>query len=207
MKKIIALLLALTMCISLVACGVNPKKTEAIDAFNSGNTAFNAVASLINENPTLVDEELITLCQEMAAELANYKKTVENDTDYEDSAYDEIITRMGEVEKWANETKTTIEGVIANPGEFKKEQATKAYNKAQEAMNAYATYLEENQDNLDSALLDDYNTKAAALEEVLTAISDDTNVDNTTAEAWDTLIATIEAMEQWAIDALAEQEG
>ena len=44
--KLLALLLALAMVFGLTACGENPKKDEAIDAFNKTSTAFNEVANI-----------------------------------------------------------------------------------------------------------------------------------------------------------------
>ena len=55
MKKITSLLLVLVMCVSLVACG-GVDKQPAIDAFNKASTAYDEVATIINENPDAYDQ-------------------------------------------------------------------------------------------------------------------------------------------------------
>ena len=49
MKKIVALLLALVMCLSLVACG-GPDKQPAVDAYNKLAQNYNTFVEQENEN-------------------------------------------------------------------------------------------------------------------------------------------------------------
>ena len=63
MKKLIALALALVLCLTLVACG-GPDKQPPIDTFNETSAKFNAVAAKINENIELFEASthLLPLC-------------------------------------------------------------------------------------------------------------------------------------------------
>ena len=57
MKKFFALLLVLTMMLSLAACGSEPDLTAASEAYTKASTAFNDVAITMNENPGAFGEE------------------------------------------------------------------------------------------------------------------------------------------------------
>ena len=52
MKKLIALALALVLCLTLVACGgeekSGPDKKPAVEEFNKTSAAFNEVSAVIN---------------------------------------------------------------------------------------------------------------------------------------------------------------
>ena len=99
--KLLALLLALVMVFGLTACGENPKKDEAIDAFNKTSTAFNEVANIVNENADSMKEDDIKTFQEMSELLTTYKNLLEGDGEISDEKYDEMITWFGTVQNSA----------------------------------------------------------------------------------------------------------
>ena len=114
MKKLLALLLAFTMCISLAACSSGPDKQPAIDALNKASGAFNETANLINENLDLVDEELVTVCQDMSGVLTEYVGLLESDSEIAQEDLDKIIAWCGEVEQWSKDAKSEVEAALAS---------------------------------------------------------------------------------------------
>lgn len=116
MKKIITLLLSTVMILSLTlclaGCGDNPKKQEAIDAFNTTSTEFNEVATLINDNADAIDSEVIEIFQEMSALLSEYKDILEGDAEISDEKYDEMIEWFGTAQDWIKDAKAEIESAV-----------------------------------------------------------------------------------------------
>ncbi len=200
--KFAAMFTMISMLFALTACGSNPKKDEAIDAFNSGNTAFTETATLINENPDMVDEELIALCQQMSEQIAEYKGILEDEeNEYTDETYDDIIKWMGDTKKWSEDTKKDVESVIADPTEFKKEQATKALQAATTAYNEVATYMNDHIDQIDDAIIEVSNQMATSLENSQKILEGDYDA---TVEQWDDLIKGLEDVETWSVNALEQ---
>ena len=107
MKKISSLLLALIMCISLVACG-GPDKQPAIDAFNKASDAYDEVATIINENPDAYDQEVIDTLNEMADILIQHKELLESGDEIEQEKLDEMIAWYGDVEAWVADVKAEL---------------------------------------------------------------------------------------------------
>lgn len=107
MKKITSLLLVLVMCVSLVACG-GVDKQPAIDAFNKASTAYDEVATIINENPDAYNQEVIDTLTEMANVLMQHKELLESDQEIEQEKLDEMIAWYGEVEAWVADVKAEL---------------------------------------------------------------------------------------------------
>ena len=107
MKKITSLLLALIMCMSLVACG-GPDKQPAMDAFNKTSNAFNEVAAVINENPDAYDQEVIDAMVEMANLLNQHKELLESDTEIDEEQLNEMIAWYGTVDEWVAAAKEEL---------------------------------------------------------------------------------------------------
>ena len=107
MKKITSLLLALIMCMSLVACG-GPDKQPAVDAFNKTSNAFNEVATAINENPDAYDQEVIDTMIEMANVLNQHKELLESDTEIDEEQLNEMIAWYGTVDEWVADVKAEL---------------------------------------------------------------------------------------------------
>jgi len=78
MKKLIVLVLAIVMCLSLVACGGGPDLEAASEAYTKASTAFNEVAVVMNENIDAFGEEEIDFMTEMAGALEEVKAELES---------------------------------------------------------------------------------------------------------------------------------
>lgn len=115
MKKLLNSVLAAITVLALVFCFAgcgNSKKDEAIDAFNSTSSSFNEVATLINENSSAIDADIISTFQEMSALLTQYKGILEGDSDISDEKYDEMIEWFSSVNDWTKDAKADIESML-----------------------------------------------------------------------------------------------
>lgn len=108
MKKMVSVLLAAVMCLSMAACG-GPDKQPAIDAHNKAGDAINELTEIINENPEAYSEYLEDI--NSLVELMNQcGELLESDSDELDQeALDEWVEKCGEVEQWAKDAKAEIE--------------------------------------------------------------------------------------------------
>ena len=104
MKKFVALILAIVLCLSLVACG-GPDKQPAIDAFNAANTAFNEVANVMNANPDDFDQEIFDGMNSVAEVLAEHKALLESNEELTEEALEEMIAWYASVEALMAEIK------------------------------------------------------------------------------------------------------
>ena len=107
MKKLISLLLALIMCLSLAACG-GPDKQPAIDAFNAANTAFAEVANQMNENPEAFPEDTVESMIELGEVLAEHKAMLEGDEELSEEKLEEMIAWYATVEEMIAEIKVEL---------------------------------------------------------------------------------------------------
>lgn len=71
MKKLLALLLALTMCVSLAACGDGnaEKRKELTELYNQVATVYNELAPAAQENGWMDDAQTAAEIEAMAASL------------------------------------------------------------------------------------------------------------------------------------------
>lgn len=95
MKKLIALMLALLLCLTLVACG-GPDLEEASAAYTKASTAYNEVATYMNENPDLFGEEEVDIMVEMSTALEQTKSVLESGDATQEQA-DEAVVWFNEV--------------------------------------------------------------------------------------------------------------
>lgn len=109
MKKIVALLLAVMMCVALVACGGGVDKQPAIDAFNEASTAFDEVAVMINADPEAYDQEIIDTMIEMSEVMSQHKALLEGDEEISQETLDEMIAWYGDVLAWVEDVKAVLE--------------------------------------------------------------------------------------------------
>lgn len=100
MKKLIAFVLVLVMCLSLVACG-GPDKNTAIDAFNEANTAFAELANKVNADNDLVSAEDVEVLQEISEKTIEYSDLLKSDEEISEEKINEIVN-------WGKEVKETI---------------------------------------------------------------------------------------------------
>lgn len=117
MKRLIALALALVLCLTMVACGgeeakKGPDKQPAIDKFNETSTTFNAVAAEINANIEVFDEEVISTMTDMANLLNEYKELLSGDQEIAQEDLDAMIDWFGEVDAWVAEVKAELDSVL-----------------------------------------------------------------------------------------------
>lgn len=99
MKKMLTLLLALVMSVSLVACG-GPDRQPAIDAFNNASAAFDEVANIINQDAGAYDAELIDAMIQMSDVLSQHKALLEGDQELTEEKLNEMMEWYGDVEDW-----------------------------------------------------------------------------------------------------------
>lgn len=107
MKKLVSLLLALLLCLTLAACG-GPDKQPAIDAHNAAGAAVNALTDIINADPDSYAEYLDDL-QSLVDQLNQCGAFLESDEDVEQDALDEWVDVCKEIEQWAKDAKAEIE--------------------------------------------------------------------------------------------------
>lgn len=107
MKKLVALLLTLVMCLSLVACG-GPDKQPAIDAFNKAKDSFNEVAVEINKEPDAYAQEVIDTMVDMANLLEEHGKLLSSDEELSEEQLNEMIEWYAEVEDWVADVKADL---------------------------------------------------------------------------------------------------
>ncbi len=117
MKKLIALALALVLCLTLVACGgeeekKGPDKQPAIDKFNETSNAFNAVSARINENIDMFDESVIETMTEMANLLNEYNQLLSGKDEIAQEDLDAMIEWFGEVDTWVADIDAELDSVL-----------------------------------------------------------------------------------------------
>lgn len=108
MKKLLSLLSALMICVSLAACG-GPNKQPAIDAHNKAGAAVNALIEVINQNPEAVTDEDIAFMDGMVELLNQCGDVLENDKTLDQNALDEWVDVCEEIEQWAIDAKAGLE--------------------------------------------------------------------------------------------------
>ena len=70
--RIAALLLLLSLLLSLTACGENAKRQEAVDAYSKAADAYNVMADKMNNYADVIDEDILTDCQSIGDMLQRY---------------------------------------------------------------------------------------------------------------------------------------
>ncbi len=95
MKKLFALLTAMVMSLSLVACG-SPDKQPAIDAYNQLAENYNAFVEQENENLDAWTEEDIDYMNEIADVITQYSEKLSDDTEFTQEEIDEMVDMFNE---------------------------------------------------------------------------------------------------------------
>ena len=105
--RIAALLLLLSLLLSLTACGENAKRQEAVDS--KAADAYNVMADKMNNYADVIDEDILTDCQSMGDMLQRYSDILNTRDDLTDDQYDEMISWFASVEDWTGEIKDMLD--------------------------------------------------------------------------------------------------
>ena len=95
MRKLTALLLALVMGLSLVACG-GPDKQPAIDAYNELVENYNNFVDLANENLDSFSEEDIEFFNGCADVITEYGEKLDSGAEFTQEEIDEMVEMFEE---------------------------------------------------------------------------------------------------------------
>ena len=106
--RIAALLLLLSLLLSLTACGENAKRQEAVDAYSKAADAYNVMADKMNNYADVIDEDILADCQSMGDMLQRYSDILNTRDDLTDDQYDEMISWFASVEDWTGEIKDRL---------------------------------------------------------------------------------------------------
>lgn len=107
--RIAALLLLLSLLLSLTACGENAKRQEAVDAYCKAADAYNVMADKMNNYADVIDEDILADCQSMGDMLQRYSDILNTRDDLTDDQYDEMISWFASVEDWTSEIKGMLD--------------------------------------------------------------------------------------------------
>lgn len=105
MKKLLSFLLAMTLCLSLAACG-GPDKKAAIDAQSRAKDIVNELSSILNQDPeTFADyiAELIPMAETLndcAQALAKQEDLTQEEIDQWEATCNEIYDRAKEIQDY-----------------------------------------------------------------------------------------------------------
>lgn len=95
MKKLLSILLALTICLSLVACG-GPDRQPAIDSYNRVSETYNKFVDVGNEHLDSFTDEDIELFNACAAYLEEQGTKLESDAELTQEELDEMVAMFDE---------------------------------------------------------------------------------------------------------------
>ena len=97
MKKLLSILLAAMMCLSLAACGSSaPDKQPAIDAYNELAKNYNEFVDTTNADLSGWSEEDIDYMNSIADVITECGKKLESDEELTQEQIDEIISECNE---------------------------------------------------------------------------------------------------------------
>ena len=113
MKKLLVLMMALVMALSLVACG-GVDTEEAAKTFNTVSGQLDEAAAVVNANLESVDEVTLDALNKISEELIAFKTELESE-DITQERVDEIITKLNEYPSQITDLKAKADEMIANP--------------------------------------------------------------------------------------------
>ena len=112
MKKMMTMILALVMILSLTACGGGVDASKALNTFNDTRTQLNAVSTLANDNIALMDQATVDALTKIANVFEGYKGELESDKLTQKRA-DEILSELAAYPDQIAELKAQVEELIA----------------------------------------------------------------------------------------------
>lgn len=198
MKKIAAFLMAMVMCVSLVACGgVDPQ--PAIDAFNSASEAYESLANKMNENLEAYPLDLIDVMNQMADALLTHKETLESGEELTEEYVAELIQACADVEQWAKDTEAQLaELAIAGAD---KQPVIDAFNKTSTVFDKLANEVNANAAAYPQEFIDLLNQMADVMLQTKTMLESDQAL---TEDEANSLIQQLSDIEAWVAEAEAE---
>ena len=110
MKKLLTILLAAVLCLSLAACGgSDPDKQPAIDAYNKLAENYNKFVEISNEDLSGWSEEDIDYMNSIADAITQYGEQLKSDDELTQEQLDEMVEAC-------NEFNGIIEEYLENEG-------------------------------------------------------------------------------------------
>lgn len=141
MKKLLSLLMAMVLSVSLVACGGGVDTQPAIDAFNSASDAFNKVANEINADIDAYPQMVIDVMNEMADALNEKYELLDGDADLTEEQVTELVTAFSQVETWATDTYADLDSLRID---LSMEAIIEAFNYISPRFDAISAIVNEN---------------------------------------------------------------
>ncbi|MBP1578410.1 MAG: hypothetical protein J6C75_08000 [Oscillospiraceae bacterium] len=198
MKKLFALIIAMVMCVSLVACG-GVDKQPAIDAFNNATDIYDKLVDEMNKDLSVYPPELIDVMNDMAEALKENKTILEGDTELTEENVAEMVSAFGEVQKWAQETYDSLDEIIAENVD-NKQAVIDVFNETSSAFDAMTAKINANPAAYDQQTIDLMTQMANALIECKNLLESDKQL---TAEDAETLIKQLTDIKGWVAEAEA----
>ena len=218
MKKLVALLIAMAMTLSLAACGGSSDqpaapaapaaptasaaptldKQDAIDAFNKASTIYDALVNKMNAEIELYPADLIEVMNEMADAMIENKEILESDQELTEENVKEMIAAFAEVEKWAVDTEAVLDDLKAQTGD--KNAVIEVFNTTSTAFDTMTAKINANITSYPQEVIDVMTQMADSLIECKTLLESDTEL---TAEEADTLISQLTDIKNWVAEAEA----
>ena len=191
MKKLTALIMAVALSLSLVACGGGPDKQPAIDAMNKASDAFNEVADKMNKNIDIYPQDMVDDLNEMVDVVNEQVDLLNSGEDLTQEDLDAIIEVAAHVETWAAEFSPMVDTFVGT------EPAMAAYDAAANAYNEVVDYMNE---NLESFTQEDIDA-VAEVGELLTSCQEQLEgITFTDQESLDAMIESFAEIEAWAAE-------
>ena len=160
MKKLISMLMAGVLCLSLAACGSSVDKQPAIDAFNSTNTAFTELANRVNANIDVYPDEMIEGLTTLSDALAEKKALLEGDQALTEEDVSTLVTAFQDIDTLIANTN---DAVTAFEKALVKEPAVQAFNAASDVYDALANDINVNTANYPDDIIADIQEMGEAL--------------------------------------------
>ena len=205
MKKLFALLLALVMSLSLVACGGSDTSSDAasgvdtqpvFDAFNSAADAFDAVANEINADLEAYPQELIDVMNEMADAMLEAKALLESGDELTEEVAADLMDKFNEVEVWSDDVAANLENMTieATTVDTSKEAVIEAFNYVSTRFDAVSAIINEDIESYDEEFVDGMIEVAEGMIDFKEILESDAEL---TEEEGMTILETLLEIDEW----------
>lgn len=220
MKKLIALMLALVMSLSLVACGggddtgastdTNTPAVEttgadiqpAIDAFNAASGAFDAVANEVNANIDIYSQELIDTMIAMSDSMTETKTLLESNPELTEEKVQELVATLNDVEAWSKEVQANLDTFV-EVVTIDREAVIDAFNYVSPRFDAISIAVNENIDQYEEDFVDGMIEVATGMIGYKELLESGAELDEETCIA---ILEDLQMIDEW-VTAVEEAEG